>query len=97
VAGEQIELRYDSWAERLEREIAIILTPILDSSYSKDKCREVSGRLANLASKRAREASALDDDEPTVKCRGCKTSIMAAVSVCLCESCSRQFGVVRDE
>ena len=85
------ELRYDGWAEKLEREFAIVLTPYLDKSFAQSKCREISARLAMLAAKRAREASALLDETPMVKCRGCNASIVAQDSVCLCESCGKTF------
>ena len=42
-------LRYDGWAEKLEKEITLILLPKLDSKFSQDECRRLAARLAMLA------------------------------------------------
>jgi hypothetical protein len=82
-------LRYDGWAEKLEKEIAIILMPKLDSKFSPDEHRLLAARLAMLAARRARDAKVLVDEAALVKCRGCDAQIVAQTAVCLCESCGK--------
>ena len=82
-------LRYDGWAEKLEKEIALILLPKLDSKFPQDECRRLAARLAMLAARRARDARALVDETALVKCRGCDAQIVAQTAACLCESCGK--------
>lgn len=82
-------LRYDGWAEKLEKELSIILLPKLDPRFSQDECREIAARLAMLAARRARDARVLVDETTLVKCRGCDAQIVAQTAVCLCESCGK--------
>ena len=82
-------LRYDGWAEKLEKEIAIILAPKLDPKFSQDELRLLAARLAMLASKRARDAKVLVDEATLVRCRKCDAQIVAQTAVCLCEECGK--------
>lgn len=82
-------LRYDGWAEKLEKELAIILLPKLDPKFLPDECRRLAARLAMLASRRARDAKVLVDETALVNCRGCDAQIVAQTAVCLCESCGK--------
>ena len=82
------DLRYEAWAERLEREFAIMLLPVLRETLSTDECRILAARLAMLAAKRARVASALADDLPVVKCLKCQVILVYQTAFCLCGSCS---------
>ena len=82
-------LRYDGWAEKLEKEFAIILLPKIDLKFSPDEHRLLAARLAMLASKRARDAKVLVDEATLVKCRGCDAQIVAQTAVCLCELCGK--------
>jgi len=82
------ELRYEVWAEKLEREFSIMLLPVLRENISTDDCRILAARLAMLAAKRARSASALVDDCPVVKCRKCEAILVYHTAFCLCVSCS---------
>lgn len=92
------ELRYELWAERLEREFSFMLIPFMEPKLSTEKIRQVSARMAMLAAKRAREASALDDDDKrTAKCSGCQTLLVKAASASLCVGCLRRFKLVQDE
>ena len=82
------ELRYEGWAEKLEREFSIMLLPVLREGISTEECRILAARLAMLAAKRARDASALADDLPVVKCRKCEAILVYQTAFCLCGSCS---------
>ena len=82
-------LRYDGWAEKLEKELSIILLPKLDPRFSQDECRQIAARLAMLAARRARDAKVLVDETTLVKCRGCDAQIVAQTAVCLCETCGK--------
>lgn len=82
------ELRYEGWAEKLEREFSIMLLPVLREGISTEECRILASRLAMLAAKRARDASALADDFPVVKCRKCEAILVYQTAFCLCVSCS---------
>jgi hypothetical protein len=88
-ATEDGMLRYDGWAEKFEKEVAIILAPKLDPKFSPDEHRLLAARLAMLASKRARDAKVLVDEATLVKCRGCDAQIVAQTAVCLCEECGK--------
>ena len=88
-AIEEGMLRYDGWAEKLEKEIALILMPKLDSKFPQDECRLLAARLAMLAAKRARDAKVLVDEATLVRCRGCSAQIVAQTAICLCESCGK--------
>jgi hypothetical protein len=57
------DLRYDDYAAMLEKEFAIILTPLLDAQHA-GNVRGIATRLALLAGKRVRERGALR--EPAV-------------------------------
>jgi hypothetical protein len=91
------EIRYEVWAERLEREFSLLLIPFMDPKLSTEKIRVVSARMAMLAAKRAREASALDDDDAdVVGCVGCKAELVRTVSEVLCLSCLRKHKLISD-
>jgi len=91
------EMRYEVWAERLEREFSLFLIPFMDPKLSTEKIRIVSARMAMLAAKRAREASALDDDDDdVVGCVGCKTELVRTVSEVLCLGCLRKYRLISD-
>jgi|WetSurSiteA1Bulk_404760.scaffolds.fasta_scaffold71843_2 hypothetical protein len=98
LAAEQGELRYEVWAERLEREFSLLLIPFMDPKLTTEKIRIISARMAMLAAKRARQASALDDDdERVVKCASCQTKLIQTVSASLCCGCLRRFKLISDD
>jgi hypothetical protein len=75
--------------DMLEKEFGLILLPLIDKSYSVTMCREVAMRLATLAAKRARAASALA--APTTKCSGCDAEVDVRSAICLCGRCGEGF------
>lgn len=81
------DLRYEDWAARLSLEIALILTPAVGPHYDATRTRELGGRIAMLAAKRAREASALKDDVAVVPCRSCGTEVPAGMAAHYCFTC----------
>ena len=46
------ELAHDGWAQKLGKELAIMLLPYLDKSFSQSKCRDIADALALLAARR---------------------------------------------
>lgn len=92
--GDQLgfDLRFDDWAERLAREFAIVLMPRLKESMTRDDCRALGGRLAMLASRRAREAGELRDACSIVSCSGCGQSVDVKSSSVLCPTCCARVG-----
>jgi len=86
--GFAFELSHDGWSEKLAKEFALKLLPHLDRSYSQGKCRDIADGLALLAGKRAREATALRDDQETVLCQGCDASVFLQATAHLCPSCA---------
>ena len=82
------ELRYEGWAEKLEREFSIMLLPVLREGIPTEECRRLAARLVMLAAKRAREASALIDDLPVVKCLKCEAILFHQTAFCFCGPCS---------
>ena len=98
LSGQEPELRYEIWAERLEREFSLLLIPFMDPKLTTEKIRVISARMAMLAAKRAREASALDDDdERVVRCASCQINLIQTVSASLCCGCMRRFKLVSDD
>lgn len=94
----QPELRYEVWAERLEREFSLLLIPYMDPKITTEKIRIIAARMAMVAAKRAREASALDDDDDCiVKCASCQTKVVQKVSASLCVDCLRRFKLISDD
>ena len=85
------ELFHDGWSEKLAREFALLLLPHIDKSYSQGKCRDIADRLALLAGKRAREATALRDDKEVVLCRSCDARVFLLATAHLCSTCAAVF------
>jgi len=79
----------DAWVDMIEKEFGLILMPLIDKSYSVTMCREVATRLAVLAAKRARAASALS--EMVVRCAGCDTEVDVKSGISLCGRCGEGF------
>jgi hypothetical protein len=91
------EMRYEVWAERLEREFSLLLIPYMDPKLDVDRIRIISARMAMLAAKRAREASALDDDDDNlVKCSGCRVPVVKATASSLCFECLSRLKLIPD-
>jgi len=63
------ELRYDDFAAMLEKEFALILSPVLDVKHE-GNLRGIATRLALLAGKRARETGKLRE-RPLSICESC--------------------------
>jgi hypothetical protein len=63
------ELRYDDFAAMLEKEFALILSPVLDVKHE-GNLRGIATRLALLAGKRARETNNLRE-RPLSICEAC--------------------------
>ncbi len=98
MAPVQATLRYEIWAERLEREFSLLLMPYVDPKLATEKVRIISARMAMLAAKRAREASALDDDDKhVVKCSGCRMELIRTTSASICCGCLRRFKLISDD
>ena len=89
--GFAFELSHDGWAARLAQEFALKLLPHLDKSYSQSQCRDIADALALLAARRAREATALRDDQEVVMCRGCDSKVFSQATAHLCEKCASAF------
>ena len=88
--GFAFELSHDGWAEKLGKEFALKLLPHLDKSYSQSRCRDIADDLALLAAKRARESTALRDDQEVVVCRGCDAKVFLLATAHLCERCATE-------
>ena len=63
------DLRYDDYAALLEKEFALILSPVLDARHD-GNLRGIATRLAMLAGKRSREAGLLRE-KAVVLCDAC--------------------------
>lgn len=89
MATQQLDLGFggDDWARRLERELALKLMPLLDRSFSQERCREVSADLAKLAARRARDAGVLSEVVGEAKCVGCGAVAGAEEKARLCRRC----------
>ena len=84
----ELVLEHDDFAERLEREFAIILLPVVDRAMPQDRCREVAGRLALHASRRARDAGRLAALPKPSPCAGCDAPVEQGEGVVLCARCA---------
>ena len=86
-----VDFRFEDWAEKLEREFAIKLLPYLDKRYEVEACRKISASMAMLAARRAREASALNDELAPVMCVGCDHTIPSITALHLCATCGKAW------
>jgi hypothetical protein len=70
--GEQVEFVYDDFAQKLELDFAIMITPYYGDRFTPDAVRKLATRLAMLASRRCREVGKLPDFQGTRRfCPSC--------------------------
>jgi hypothetical protein len=78
MAAEQVEFNYDTFAEDLERDFALMIMPHYGDGFTREAVRLLSARLAMLASRRAREVGKLPDFQgvshfcPNCTCWSCQ-------------------------
>lgn len=86
----ELVLEHDAFAERLGREFALILLPVLDKSMPQDRCREVADRLALLASRRAKDEGRMTKASALVPtpCAMCDAPVTLEDAKLLCARCS---------